>query len=754
MSLKQQNFFEFGEFRLDARQRVLCAADRSEIPLAPKVFETLQVLVENHSVILDKDYLLKRIWPDAFVEEGSLARNISILRRALGESPDDQRYIQTIPKRGYRFIAPVKMIPDHRGVLVVEEQTTVQATFDVEMTGASNASEATTGSATGTTGPSQPLGSQVAPAKRGYLQWSLAGLAIAAIVATTAGVTWYRKPPDRQVMRLEMSVSPADALVDLECPVVALSPDGSRVVYVASQGNIRQLYLRAMDNKEAKPIPGTEGAYCTPFFSPDGQWLGFFSSGSLKKVSLSGGSPINIVNGLGGVLGATWGDDGNIVFASRVTRGIERISESGESRQFVTTVSPDRGESTHRWPVLLPGSKALLYTIGKESGADETEIVVQRLDTGERRVLIPGGTFPKYLPAGQLVYIQNGSLMAVDFDARQLEVRGVPVPIEERVRQTGLGAAQFGFSRLGSLVYVSSEGPDAAANNESLVWVDRKGNATPIGAPLRGYERASLSPDGQMLAVSINGAAKADTWLYDLSRHVLTRLTFGFGFNRFPVWTPDGKRVVFVSTRTSVPQVFWKAADGSGTEDRISMNADRITIGSISPDGAVLLYSVEDPKSGADIWIMELSGTHKSRPFLQTPFAETAPAISPDGLRVAYVSNESGRNEIFVRPLSGSGQKWQLSTDGGEQPVWAHSGRELFYINGSKMLAVPMTTAHFSPETFVAGVPQVLFDQFYKAGNAPWPSFSVSLDDQRFLMIRQETATRVNVVLNLFNEFR
>ena len=256
MSLKQQHVFEFGECRLDAGQRILHTADQSEIPLAPKVFETLLVLVENHNVVLDKDYLLKRIWPDAFVEEGSLARNISILRRALGESPDDQRYIQTIPKRGYRFIAPVKIIPDDRGVLVVEERTTVQASFDVEVAGASNASDATTGSATGTTDLGHPLGSPVAPAKRGYLYWSLAGVAMAAIVATTAGVTWYRKPPDRQVMRLEMSVLPADALVDMECPVVALSPDGSRVVYVASQGNTRAAVSSRNGQQRSQADPG------------------------------------------------------------------------------------------------------------------------------------------------------------------------------------------------------------------------------------------------------------------------------------------------------------------------------------------------------------------------------------------------------------------------------------------------------------------------------------------------------------------
>jgi serine/threonine-protein kinase len=372
-------------------------------------------------------------------------------------------------------------------------------------------------------------------------------------------------------------------------------------------------------------------------------------------------------------------------------------------------------------------------------------------------VLIPGGTFPNYLSTGQLFYLQNGNLMAVDFDAGKLEVGGVPVPVEEKVWQSGQGAAQFGLSQRGSFVYVSADGPALYANNGALVWVDRKGNATPIGAPPRVYQAPSLSPDGRTLAVTINGAAKMDTWLYDLSRHVLTRLTSGPGFNRFPSWTPDRKRVVFNATRTAnVPQVFWKAADGSGTEDRVSMNELRFTQArSISPDGKVLLSGVQDPQSGADIWAVDLSGTaHEARPFLKTPFDEAAPAISPDGVWVAYVSNESGKNEVYVRPFTGSGQKWQISTDGGEQPVWAHSGRELFYINGNTMLAVPVKAPDLSAQTLAAEVPQVLFEGHYKTSSPPWPNFDVSLDDQRFLMIREETATRVNVVLNLFDEFR
>jgi eukaryotic-like serine/threonine-protein kinase len=734
MSLKQQSFFEFGEFRLDARQRILCAPDRSEILLAPKVFETLLVLVENHNVILEKDYLLKRIWPDAFVEEGSLARNISILRRALGESPDDQRYIQTIPKRGYRFVAPVKIIPND-GVLVVQEQTTTQATFDVEMTN--------------TPTPFEPTAGSIARAKRSYIQWSLAGVAIAAIAATITGLGLYRRTADRPVMRLEMSVAPADTLADMVCPVVTLSPDGSRVVYLASQGGTQQLYVRAMDSKEGKPIPGTEGAFCTPFFSPDGQWVAFYSIGWLKKVSLSGGTPVNVLNGMQGVLGASWGDDGNIVWAGS-NGGIQRVSAMGGRTQFVTAVDANRGEVSHRWPVLLPGSKAMLYAAGKSDGT--TEIVGQRLDSGEKRVLIPGGTFPNYVPVGRLVYIQNGILMAVDFDAERLQVRGTPVQVEERVRQTGGGAAQFGFSRFGSLVYVPGESPNPAANDETLVWVDRKGNVTPTGAPQRLYEAPRISPDGTKLAVSILGDTKSDGWLYDFSRRVLTRLTFGNGNYRYPSWSPDGKRVVFVSTTSNgTRQVSGIAADGSGTEEEI-FKQNRAVVGDISPDGKVLLYAVEDPKSSSDIWSVELSGAHSVKLFLQTRFAEASPAISPDGLWVAYVSNESGRNEIYVRPFSDAVQQWQVSNDGGEEPVWAHSGRELFYMNGDKMVAVPIMTSPSSKE-FVAGSPEMLFNAHFRHINR-LPNYVVSSDDQRFLMIREQTADRINVVLNLFDEFR
>jgi serine/threonine-protein kinase len=342
--------------------------------------------------------------------------------------------------------------------------------------------------------------------------------------------------------------------------------------------------------------------------------------------------------------------------------------------------------------------------------------------------------------------------MAVRFDPRRLEVTGAPAPVEEHVRQSGGGAAQFGLSRLGSVVYVPSA--DVKADNETLVWVDRKGNAEPIAAPPRVYQEPRVSPDGQTLAVTIVGDVKQDIWLYSLSQRALTRLTFGSGNNRFPVWTPDGKRVLFSSSRTRVPQIFWKPVDGAGAEDQISSNQYAARQGAIAPDGKMVLYSEDNPQSGRDIGSVDLSGNHKPRLFLQTPFNETAPAFSPDGRWLAYVSNESGRNEIYVRPFPGPGPKWQLSTDGGAEPVWAHSGKELFYTNGDKLLVAPITTSRSSPQAFAAGPPQVLFEGHYRHTGGPWPSFDVSPDDQRFLKIREETATRINVVLNLFEELR
>ncbi|MGH9784258.1 MAG: TolB family protein [Terriglobia bacterium] len=551
---------------------------------------------------------------------------------------------------------------------------------------------------------------------------------------------------------------------------MAISPAGNYVAFLGTRGNTRQLYLRALDSLEAKPIPGTEGALCTPFFSPDGQWLAFYVQGYLKKVFLEGGTPVTLSNATG-MVGASWGDDGTIVFSELSKSGIEKISAAGGTPQNITQVDPSKGEANHRYPVLLPGSKAMLFAIGLSGRGKDVEIVVQRLDTGERRVLIQGGTYPSYVPTGHLVYVREGEMMAVPFDLKRLEVTGTPVPVAEAVRQSGMGASQFGLSALGSLVYVP--GPPGRAQGNALVWVDRKGEPRPLEAPPRFYQYPRLSPDGQRVATTIRGL-KDDVWIYDLPRGTMTRLTFE-GNNTFPMWTPDGERLLFSSNRTGSPNLFWKPADGAGAEEQITKSEHFYQTGSVFSDGRLAFYAENHPTEGPDIWTISLGREHKPSLFLQTPSNESAPMISPDGRWLAYSSNESGRFEIYVREFPGpggpppvgpssqgsqysgsgpQGGKWQVSTEGGMEPVWARHGRDLFYRNGDKMMAVNIAAGL----AFTAGSPRLLFEGKYERGPAAHANYDVSPDGQRFLMVKEggfeSPPSQINVVLNWFEDLK
>ena len=364
----------------------------------------------------------------------------------------------------------------------------------------------------------------------------------------------------------------------------------------------------------------------------------------------------------------------------------------------------------------------MLFAIGLNGRGNEAQIAVQRLDTGERRVLVLGGTYPSYVPTGHLVYVREGQMMAVPFDLKRLEVTGAPLPVAEAVRQSGTGAAQFGLSALGSLVYVP--GVPGRPEGNTLVWVDRKGDFQPLAAPPRVYFNPRLSPDSRQIAVTVQGL-KADVWVYDIPRSTMTRLTFE-GDNSAPLWTPDGKRILFFSNQAGSPNLFWRPADGASAEEQITKSERFHLPGSVSPDGKLAFYSENHPTQGLDLWVVPLGGERKPSLFLQTPSNESAPIISPDGRWLAYVSNESGRFEIYARPFSGPGGKWQISTEGGTEPVWARNGRELFYRNGDKMMAVdvnqsrdpgPFPTGAGSngavPSAFTAGIPRLLFEKKY-----------------------------------------
>jgi len=432
-----------------------------------------------------------------------------------------------------------------------------------------------------------------------------------------------------------------------------------------------------------------------------------------------------------------------IAFASQLGDPLRQVSDAGGTPQALTRL--ENGDTSHLWPEVLPGGRGLLF--GALASTTTTKIAVQSLTTGERRDLIQSGTLPRYVPSGHLVYVQGSNLMAVPFDPQRLALTGAAVPVIQGLL-TADGFPQYSFSSTGSLVYVPGV---IQAAQLKLVWVDRKGAEQPINAPPHSYVLPKVSPDGKRIAAGIE-EADAQVWLYDLGRETLSRLTFEGGANVDPVWTPDGKRIVFKGNRS---RMFWQPADGSGPVEELTKSelAPNNVPGSLSPDGQVLAFMEQNINTGFNLYTLPLKD---GRPqlFVRTPSNETAPRFSPDGHWIAYDSNESGRDEIYVRPYPGPGSKWQVSTDGGREPVWNPRGRELFYRSGSKMMAVDVTTQG----AFTAGKPRMLFEGPYVPTPRSFPDYDVSPDGQRFLMLKRneqaQAAVQINVVLNWFEELK
>jgi eukaryotic-like serine/threonine-protein kinase len=564
----------------------------------------------------------------------------------------------------------------------------------------------------------------------------LVGGLIAALAVWNLKLTPAR--PTKPVSRLVITLPPGDQLAALDFPAVAISPDGTQLAYVAIHSGTRQIFLRALDSLEARPLSGTEGAN-TPFFSPDGQSLGFFAGGKLKKISVSGGAALALGNAAVPT-GATWSSNGTIIFSPTAASVLLQVSEAGGVPQTLTRL--DKGEVNHGWPQLLPGSRAVLFAT-----AGAARIVVQSLSSGERRDLVPGGTAPRYATTGHLIYAQGGNLMVAPFDPQRLQITGAAAPILEGVLQSGFtGGVQYSLSDTGSLVYVPGGGLAA----QRLVWVSRNGTEQALAAPPRGYIYPRISPDGRRVAVSIAEEGNQE-WVYDFSRDTLTRLTFGGSLNYNSVWTPDGKRIAFMSNREGTPNIYWQLADGSGGLERLTASEYTQPPRSFSPDGQLLAFAEIDPTTGYDIWVLRLSD-RKAEPFLRTPFNESVPSFSPDGHWLAYVSDESGHYEVYVQPYPGPGAKYQISTEGGTEPVWNPNGKELFYRSGDKMMAVDVTTL----PSFSVGRPRMLFQGPYLPTAVTFPYFDVSADGQRFLMIKpsEQKPTQIVVVQNWFEELK
>jgi eukaryotic-like serine/threonine-protein kinase len=522
--------------------------------------------------------------------------------------------------------------------------------------------------------------------------------------------------------------------------------------------SVQQLYLRPLDSLEARAIPNTEGAV-NPFFSPDGQWVGFFAGGNLKKISVSGGAAVTLAVAPN-PRGASWGSGGDLAFAPRLNGALQQAAEEGGATQPLTQTD----QEAQIWPEWLPGNHAVLFadSIGSANWAN-ARIAVQAVETNEQRNLVQGATQPRYTSSlgrqgGHLLYAQAGTLMAAPFDARRLQLTGAAVPVLEQVMvSTATGAAQYSISATGTLVYLAG---GVGGGQSRMVWVNRNGEEQLLPAPAHNYLFPSVSPDGRRVAVGIV-ERESQTWVYDTSRDTLTRLTFEGNENSNPTWTPDGQRITFRSDRTGPINLFWQMADGSGGTEQLTTSEYGPVPSSFPADGQRLAFMEVHPSTGDDIWALQFSDpatagqAPQAQPFLATPYEETAPAFSPDGRWMAYMSNESGRREIYVQPYPGPGGKWQISTDGGMEPVWNPNGRELFYRSGDTMMAVEVTTQ----PSFSAGRPRVLFDAGqYLPTPLTFPNYDVSPDGQRFLMLKateqEQAATQINVVLNWFEELK
>jgi Tol biopolymer transport system component len=591
---------------------------------------------------------------------------------------------------------------------------------------------------------------------RRWIGWASVAAA-AVLLAVIAAVPYFRRAP-ADVAAVRFSVSPPEkGIFSTAAAFLTVSPDGRKLVFIAAVPPGRaQLWIRPLDSPTAQPLPGTEQPY-QPFWSPDSRYVGFFAEAKLKKIGVSGGPAQTVADSMfsaAATFGGTWSPDGVILFAATgagtagaITGGaIYRVSAAGGTPTRVTAPDPTRQERAHGWPFFLPDGRHFLY-FAAGTTSEGNAIKVGSLDSPERTLLLNATSNPVYAPPGYLLFDRQGTVMAQPFDAGRIRLTGEAVPIAEGVQYSpNNGKTAFDASENGVLAYRGG----AASTPLKLVWVDRKGAEQPVPAAPHEYYAPRISPDGQRVAIAVGVIPDTQIWLYDLGRETLTRLTFEGAANIGPLWTPDGKRIAYKGTAN---RLFWQPADGSGSAEPMTSSelSQNNVPGSWTPDGQSLAFTQD--AATRKIWILPLKDG-KPQPFGQGTSYETAPRFSPDGRWIAYDSRESGRDEIYVRPYPGPGGKWQISTEGGTEVVWNRNGREIFYRNGNKMIAVDIT----SEPTFSAGKPRQLFEGSYIPTPLSFPDYDVSPDGQRFLMLKaaEQTAApaQINVVLNWFEDLK
>jgi eukaryotic-like serine/threonine-protein kinase len=595
----------------------------------------------------------------------------------------------------------------------------------------------------------------------GRILWALGGALLGIVAVYSAGRLFGRPapavpPPVRAVLPLP----PGVRLNLSRRPSIAVSPDGRTIVFRAVEDGVPRLYRRELGGSDATPIAGTEQGF-SPFFSPDGEWLGFFTSTELKKVPLAGGSPVHISPVPPVTAGGAWDRDGTIVFTLTVNSPLFRVPETGGKFQMISKLDPSRGEHSHLWPQILPERRGILVSmvVGRDfQDFENSQIVVLDPKSGRRTVVLEGTSFARYA-AGQLVFVRGGSMFRAPFDLTRLALTGSPIPLPEKVAiHSGIGIASFALTNDGTFVY--AEGPPAVSPRSVVLRLDRQGTEKELPLPAATYEDPRLSPDGKTLVVGKCDGESCKLVLYDLDRNVLTPFTSEPGRFFNPVWSPDGRRLAYSGFAVGAPTLYVKNADGSGPPRRLTEAPTELAQAaefpnSWSPDGRTIAYvmvrQLITGRPERDVWLVSADEKRSApRHWMETTYAESAAAFSPDGQLMAYVSDESGRNEVYVRPFSGTGGRIKVSNEGGMEPVWTRGGRELLYRNGNQFLSVDIRT----DPLLAAGGSRVLFSGDFTPGgreDAPF-GYAVSADGNVIYATRvvpvPEPERRLAVVTN------
>lgn len=665
--------YVFGPYSIDPARRLL-ARGSDPVPLTARAFDVLLALLERHGETVEKDDLLRRVWPDTIVQEANLSQQIFTIRKLLGQC-DDRPYIATVPRRGYRFVADV-----------------------VETRG------------------------------------------------THAHAAAQVTPPPRPASALRLSIPlETTPLAPGPTPTVAIAPDGSCTVYVATVGGVTRLFQRAMSEFSASEIGGTEGA-SSPFFSPDGEWVGFHAGRRLRKVSLAGGPPLALCD-LTDLRGASWGRSGTIVFAPGPTSGLWKIDATGGTATPLTSVQYEDGERTHRWPHVLPDGSGVVFTVGHAGAAsfDEASLAVVDLRGGPHRLIVRHATDGRCLATGHLAWTRGGVLLAAPFDLAARQIRTSGRPVQAGIATAATGVAHFAISDNGTLVHVPGQ---AQTLRRSLVGVDRSGNADAPYVAGEALEEPRVSRDGRSVILSARGQ-RSDLWLFEFARAGLTRATFE-GENFAGIWGPDDEWLTFSSSRRGgASDLYVVRPDGPAPPALLIAGEFDKVPGSWSADGSALLFTEYHPETGADLWLLDRTA-ERARPFIRTPFNEYTPTFSPDGRLVAYTTDASGRPEIHIVSYPDATCRRQLSTEGGAEPVWSRNGHELFYRSGDRLMRVDMRRGPGD-----AGVPTTMFEGKFACGTVTLSNYDVMPDGSSFLMVRPDAIahpTALFVTLNWFTE--